>query len=941
MKIEVTTKPDATPKEKGDLLETLARDLLRSQSFSVTNQVRVTGCELDLLCEHTVSGKTIYVECKAHRDGLSANVLTNLLGTVTLKDYEEGWLISTGPLGKDAKGILVEWEKKAPAQRSKLSIYTPERVIEALQNAGMITLPPNPEAQLILGEVTRIGDWTLLITPWGNYWTCPCLENGIPKGVIVFNSQTGKLVRSRETLATLASSDTTMAALDFNYALTEEGARSVAEKDSAVVEVEFGECWTDYRPSRPEHFVGRAKIQRNILHFLTAVKTGKTETRVFAIKGDSGIGKSSLIAKLRDRANRSKKPSSVFMFAVDVRAASTPGYVHASLLSTLRRAAGLGFGTGDSVSLRVTDVSDPLQSDSIGEFLQECERKRQLVVLVFDQFEELYSKPELFGVFEEARRLMFSTVSAATSFVLGFAWKTDSTVPQDHPAYYLWHQLSDHRFEAALTPFTHADAENSLRLFEKELGSRLRPELRKYTIEQSQGFPWLLKKLCIHLFEQLRGGASQSELENRSLDIRYLFDRDLSTLTPPEDACIKFIAKSAPVDWYEVIETFGADVVRVLQDKRLVIRRGDKLNLYWDIFREYVVNHTVPHIPFTHVPQSPSIAALLKVASKLDPIEPRSINDLGALCGYAANTVRNIIHDLSEFGIISDESNGILLDNHIDDSSPVGILGYIRIVLRRHALTAILRQQRATARVTQEDMMLFLKRINPAAKHHSRTWLTYAIRMGQWLTITGYLKQLGNEWIFEDLGEIQKEYSRRFADQTTRKRRVVFIGDAPPSRVIEALDYIKQHGPQPLMRMKSLGYRNACAVLYRFGLLEMTPEHNYRVPESHFATVPSLHAVWEKSNEEETLLHVINLFREKPSATAIAVGREVAQVYERKWTRATLQRIGNALRQWALWLLQGEQTKSIPEPPGRQQAKEKDGELSLFWNKRTGPNSQF
>jgi len=42
MKIEVLTKPDATSKEKGDLLEELARDLLRAQSFSVKTQVRVT-----------------------------------------------------------------------------------------------------------------------------------------------------------------------------------------------------------------------------------------------------------------------------------------------------------------------------------------------------------------------------------------------------------------------------------------------------------------------------------------------------------------------------------------------------------------------------------------------------------------------------------------------------------------------------------------------------------------------------------------------------------------------------------------------------------------------------------------------------------------------------------------------------------------------------------
>src|SRR5208337_5024186 len=171
-------------KEKGDLLEGVANDLLKAQSYEVATQVRLTACELDLLCEHKVSGKTIYVECKAHREPLPADSLTKLLGTVSLKEYEEGWLISTGPLGKDAKGFLVEWEKKPQQHRSKLCIYTPERLVQALQDAGKIVSKPDTAAAEIVGAESRIGEWILLFSPWGTFWVCTCLESGIPRTVL-------------------------------------------------------------------------------------------------------------------------------------------------------------------------------------------------------------------------------------------------------------------------------------------------------------------------------------------------------------------------------------------------------------------------------------------------------------------------------------------------------------------------------------------------------------------------------------------------------------------------------------------------------------------------------------------------------------------------------------------------------------------------------------
>jgi hypothetical protein len=135
--------PNTPSKEKGDLLERFAENFLRTQNYEVETQVRVTAAELDLLCKHRVNGRTLYVECKAHRDPLSSNELKNLLGTIILKNYDEGWLISTGVLGKDAKGFQHEWEQKPIQERQKLSIYTPDRIIDAFAAAGLITLPPD------------------------------------------------------------------------------------------------------------------------------------------------------------------------------------------------------------------------------------------------------------------------------------------------------------------------------------------------------------------------------------------------------------------------------------------------------------------------------------------------------------------------------------------------------------------------------------------------------------------------------------------------------------------------------------------------------------------------------------------------------------------------------------------------------------------------------
>ncbi|HQR74073.1 MAG TPA: restriction endonuclease, partial [Sulfurovum sp.] len=102
MKIEVAIKDGDSPKQRGDLLEGLAKKLLEAQNYEVETEIRNTGMELDLLCKHKANNsKQIYVECKAYKESnkIQADVIKNIVGIKNIKNYTEVWLISTSEFG--------------------------------------------------------------------------------------------------------------------------------------------------------------------------------------------------------------------------------------------------------------------------------------------------------------------------------------------------------------------------------------------------------------------------------------------------------------------------------------------------------------------------------------------------------------------------------------------------------------------------------------------------------------------------------------------------------------------------------------------------------------------------------------------------------------------------------------------------------------------------
>ena len=429
--------------------------------------------------------------------------------------------------------------------------------------------------------------------------------------------------------------------------------------------------------------------------------------------------------------------------------------------------------------------------------------------------------------------------------------ETDSTVQQDHPAYYMWHRLADHRMEVELRRFTSPEASKAIGIFQKELGEKLRPDLRRQLIENSQGYPWLLKKLCIHVYDSVHSGISQSELVDKALDIESLFDKDLQMLTPSENTCLKMIAESAPVDWYEILEVSDQEVLRGLQDKRLIIRSGDRLNLYWDIFREYVLTQTVPSIALSYLPSSPSIGAMLRVGRQLNPEDSKSPVELSKLCGLGEKTIGNVIRDLNMFGIATVEQSKIRLDSSMEASDQETILQKLRQALKSHALTMELSKQDPEEIITTEDIIQLLKRINPAAQHQEKTWKFYAERMEHWLFATGYLVQIENDWKFENQGKVNPVGINK-----TRKI-AIFTGDTSPVKALEGLDYFKDNQPLSKREIEAKGFRNALTTLRGLRVVKFELG-KYSITESTgFESKSSLEVLWGAACSEQTIQLVI------------------------------------------------------------------------------------
>lgn len=901
--IEVAVSPGVSNKTKGQLLEKLARELIETMRYDVTEQVRITGIEVDLLAVSRMTNEKVFVECKAWRDALPADVITKLLGNITLHDADCGWLVTTGPLGSDAKGVVEKWQNKAVNKRKQLQFYLPGTIVDQLISISKICDP----LTLNLSSKKQYYDTAyLLITDHGRFWAIPIVlaSAGLPQAVVLFDAKTGRAVTDKDLIKNISLTDTTLKELEWLPA-DQESVDLFHNRDSvlvdSVVPIIHGDNWTDYRPSRPEDFVGRKTIQNNFFDFLKDILDHSTSTRLIAFKSPSGWGKSSLIIKLADRCKNRRNRRKYFLYHVDLRAATSSQYPDLALTCALDAAVNAGFLDGEIGTFKITSLSQPLDHRSVQDALKYLREHNRILIIFFDQFEEIFTKRELEKLFDRCRALASTIDAAKENIVLGFAWKTDSAIPQDHRAYYMWHNLADRRKEVDLTPFSRADISSALSIFSRELGEPLNPLLKKVIVDQCQGYPWLVKKLCLHIYDLIQEGVEQLEAVARSLDIKKLFEKDKSDLTPGEDNCLKRIAIDSPADFFSISDFFGNDTVQSLINRRLVIRRGSRLTLYWDIFRDYVLTENVPRIPITYIPQT-NFSRYVHAIEILTTAKAFSLSDFAQRLSISMGAADNSARDLVMVGNGIRQGESIhLRQNTLEDAHSQ----LVSFMSRHISYMKLIQENGPNFKAFEQELETFIRSSLPFAEYSRKTWKVYTRRLISWLVGAGLIS---NE---KGVLTNRTDPQRGKVQIIPRARMILerqFLCQAPPHRLIEVITHIRS-GLTIESQLLSKGLRNALDCLKALGILVKKDRQLYLVREARDD------AAWLCSKVRETLImtQTLQVLAVSSTISPISLGDVLSEKINPSWRISSKRRYGAAALRWAKWIKKHETQTSFLE----------------------------
>ena len=740
--VKIILEPDVHKSKNGTVFEELIRLILEKQEYQVTKNVLITGLEIDLLAKHRLKNEVLYAECKAKEKPKSDEIKKFIFAVDYGVDGEKadyGYFIHTEELDSHASGLQEQLEKNKP----NVSFIGPNKIFETLERSNIVETFNQTEIEGNL--ITKL---TLAYSYIGIFYVAIINVGSIPKFFTIFDKSL-KPIDDGSTIQLLKDSLKDIQELDY---LTVSKKKEFKEKTSStkesetnekdtITDIKESENWYDYTPASIKHFIGRTNLKREIRVFIDNVRKAETNDRVFLLDGKSGWGKSSLLAELRGSSQTLKYwKSRMHVVAVDTRSANTVNFVGLAFKKLVTSALESGFiqKTIFSKDLRITSPYNVLDDESVKELFKELKKRKKTLVLVFDQFEDKFRDEKLFDAFYQ---FCIDVHDARENLVVGFSWKSEINVPFGNKASNQFNQLRDYAKCITIPEFNQNDAKQVVRQLESSIGKPIGNDLERRLVESSQGYPWLIKKLCIHTLKQYEKGKSIEELLEQELNYKELFDNDLLEVGNEEKRLLDHIALRAydgnPFDISE-LDNETQKLVDKLIHMRLVIRTGTTYNIYWDIFRDYIVTKEIPVLGESYlIRQSGNTCLDAFLIFKNDRKLP-----INTLIDYypkqiSEKAISNILLELRSLGLLK-KQKGIDIYEVTDKVTEVSkefFQNYITQKFENYTPYIVL-QKLNKAKITTDDIKDVLKRIFKTEKFEENTWHAYAKQLSIWFGLS-------------------------------------------------------------------------------------------------------------------------------------------------------------------------------------------------------------
>ena len=858
----------------GKLLERYGYEEPRSENMRVTAR----GVEIDIKVRHRLTGHCAVAECKAYTSPVRGGLLQQFYGTLSVARFEDpdlqGFFIALPrltPEGDEQAALILEHD-------NKFRVLTASTVSDILHELRITGEPPVP-----LGVAS---DYAVVVSEHGVYSAAIELDPVARTAVRVLAwGQPGQSVPVPvlELLSAAPDYGAGISAVDISAGMSAPTAVAVPiEHEPLIVTVAGSASDFEYQlPASPKFFVGRDSYVARLADILSR------GSGVVVLNAQSGSGKSSLALRFGHLA---VEKFGGHALVVDTRTAASQPYLTAVLrraaieaeqANLLRLPKNQSWAT---LASAMRTLSDAIWQPSSGPLM-----------IFFDQFENVFKDSDLT---REFRDLALGIREVAGPLVVGFAWKTDLVGWTESHPYQLRDEIRGRSMVLTLGPLGAQEVDTLLRRLEKELGERLFPDLRQRLREYSQGLPWLLKKLASHIIRENESGASQEELLSETLNVQNLFEADLAQLQPAEQEALRFVARKAPVSVTEVMERVSAPVVQSLLDQRLLVQVGERLDTYWDMFRDFLNTGRIAIEDSYILRQTPfAVARLLAV---LDNNGSGSVSDLAERLNSSENGVFNLSRDLRLMGVTvyAPKRVHVFEDIWYAPNREDALRSRVAIALRRHRAFTVFTQlsERGAGKVTLTAYAAELPSAFPAFAVAKRTWLYYARTFVLWFEYAGLARLDGQLVTATAEGDNAGRY-RIFDARLPIRVRGAFPQEAP-GPAIAAIVALSEGKPTQLHTKRRAG---TLRQLIGLGIVQQDGPESVRLVRTDLIqdgrVVPAV--LREILAKQPGLSVALAILEANPAEKPERVGEAIRTAYGTDWSSVTVHWVGKHVRAWA------------------------------------------